>query len=625
MHRCLNCKENCLKDSYQLEVKSKSDVQKIYDKFNELFIENTKWAFFNRKLKRQEKCVFSGESQYDIMEIKRMYNEVFDGDDKFKVIFIDGKLGSGKSYKTDKVIKLYQMNQLKIEVQKFDSFQTGFSDNFLYILFLELQSKKNIRKHLRIVKYNVTSIRRFALTIPYALILTMFLYNLLTVFDYEQLITNGIWIKESFTHNELYSLLILISILMINTTLPYVLTLKKEYAINNRAYYNGLTRELLGDVLIIDDYERLNDQQRRQIYEFIDYLRLNSKTIKRLIILGDLSTVEAIEKSELTNNVEVTETFISKYYDKRIILEEWINTFEDVYNSDSKRPRLNKAEFDEIKNFLNHYKGQFSRRSLAKFMTNTNFEYSIKSFEDYLISELLSTRKEEYWTRTKVNLNTYIEECKTPYDKILSLILNEIPYYQTYYYKNGNKIKNPQIESWCNQLKSSKIEHLDLLLEKIIERGKSANELIDIFSSPELTLEYENADFYMFDGENFKYKLNLDYSLYEFFHDNKNVINIGASNTQILEVLDKMITDSGTNLLIEVSNDCEKENYKFSKENYLLTIQLGQLVQDNIRYNHLTDEQIDTAIVRLSESLNQYNKNFVFNMINKFDDHFNIP
>ncbi|MFV0393320.1 MAG: hypothetical protein ACK5LC_02835 [Coprobacillaceae bacterium] len=441
MNRCLKCKDTCPKEDCQLEVNTRIKANKIYMKFNKLFAENIEWNLFEGKLKKEKKCVFSGESHYDVSEMQRMYNEVFDELDKFKVIFIDGKLGTGKSYKTDKIIKLHQMVDSKIEVQKFDSFQTGFSDNFLYILFLELQSEKNVRKHFTVFKYNITSIRRFMLTIPFALILTVFLYNLLAVFNYDDLINNGLLIKTTFTRNELYSLLILFSVFVISISLPYVLTFKKEYAINNRAYYNGIVLELLGDVLIIDDFERLNEQQRRQIYEFIDYLRLNTKTIKRLIILGDLTKVEATEKVEVSNDVEVTETFISKYYDKRIILENWIDTFEDMYNSDSERPPINQVEFEEIKNLLNHYKSLFSRRSLEKFLKNTNFEYSKRSFEDYLIGEFIATRREEHRKKMKVGFNSYIEERKEPYEKLLSLILNEIPNYQTYHYVNGRKFR----------------------------------------------------------------------------------------------------------------------------------------------------------------------------------------
>ncbi|MFV0393321.1 MAG: hypothetical protein ACK5LC_02840 [Coprobacillaceae bacterium] len=128
----------------------------------------------------------------------------------------------------------------------------------------------------------------------------------------------------------------------------------------------------------------------------------------------------------------------------------------------------------------------------------------------------------------------------------------------------------------------------------------------------------------MFEGDDFKYKFDLNYSLYDFFMDNKKVINIEDSSIKTLEALDRVMAEGVASLLYVVLNDCEKENYIFLKENYQLTNQFGQLVKNNIFYNQLTNEQINNALDGLKKSLDKYNDNFVFNMINQYDDQFNL-
>lgn len=558
---------------------------------------------------KNQECVFAGESRYDIEEIIRIKDIIFGSDEKYivgsenwgKVVFVDGGLGSGKTYKLEKVMKLKygEEDERKTKYQFFNSFQTGFNQNFIYILFLKLLEDEAIKKHWGIFKFNVTKSKAHFFCIPITISLSVILYTFLKVFDFTGFI---------FGHNVGYALFIIGVYLISLAILPYVLTYKRDYSVINRDYYYTLVTSLLGDVLIIDDFERLTNDQRKQVYEYIDFIRENGNNKLKIIILGDL---QAIEKKEKESEISSSESFVSKYYDTRIILEDWIDTFEMQYNSQN-LPPLNAPEINHIKSFLKHYRNIISRRSFVKFMAAEPIIYSYEdiSYEGHYRLELLDTKNEEYDICNKKDFGE-IEVGEASIDKIRSLIIDEIPNYKTYYVENSTIEQNPTVSNLIAEIPKYEYLYLKELKDAIKKCADEGDNVIRFFDSSNKIEKYNNSyNDYMFQDNKFRYTLVENVEL--FFQENINYI------------LRDMRLESG--YIRNISNNIIKNQLsslcKIAGNEEQLTTEIKKINKHN--YVSLKVEDIKPIIFKAITEYEKFKENFVFNLIKQYEYRFNL-
>lgn len=450
---------------------------------------------------RTEHYKIENESKYDNAEIDRIYNLIFDNKSSYEtenndadiidekmcnIIFLDGSFGSGKTYKIKKVLEK-KNSESKLDVVFFDSFQTGFNDNFIYILLLNILENKKIKKYIILFKLNITSVQAWPLFIASVIPIILIESALIDIFSsttysfkFPFFVNLGFFSEVKNWHY--LAMLLLIAIITTFCALPFIMTLKKEYSVVNRRYYYDLVSKLLGDVLVIDDFERLKNGQRTQIYEFIDYFRQNNLTTK-IIILGDLKQVESQEKN--IGDVITSEPFVSKYYDKKIILENWKNTFDSQYN-EKNLPSLNEGEMTHIKAFLDHFQKLISRRSFEKFLNElvdvgniTKESYEVKSFEELLIENLKNNRKQEYVELIASEFE-YLQTSKCIDDQIKKLILCEIPTYNTYNIKNGKEVRNTTFRDELCKLDEYDFTFVEELKSALYKNNGEINEKIII-------------------------------------------------------------------------------------------------------------------------------------------------
>lgn len=102
--------------------------------FEKLFIEED---IIDKNKKEKVKRVLSEESAHDIKEVLKLNSIIRNTDNN--VIYINGNYGIGKSYKVTKAINLYCNKEDEYII--FESFETGFRDNFIYILYGKIKYK----------------------------------------------------------------------------------------------------------------------------------------------------------------------------------------------------------------------------------------------------------------------------------------------------------------------------------------------------------------------------------------------------------------------------------------------------------------------------------------------------
>lgn len=445
------------------------------------------------------------ENEIDLKAIKNIHKEIFTEDDtRDKPAFtylLSGTYGFGKTYKVKKSIE----EHTECEYILFDSFQSGFNNNFVYILYQRVI--ENSSYFTKIIGHSFKNLPLLILVlIPSAIVLLNVIYQIDTKIP---ILVRG----------NLYSwiFILFISVFFILTIayyLPNLLTIKREYTIQNRKYYFELLSKLLPEVLVIDDFDRLNNDQQVQILEFIDGMRTlvekNQKIrLNKIIILADYKNI----KFE-ADNIN-TENTIDKYVDKLIYLPSWQEAF--VENLVVNNKEINSAEGEAIIKFLQHYNFIITRRVAENFFKNYFNQKSEMSFTEQLELQMYKKNKQEVVNSLAPNSNiinakkTYTPYCliqkQVPLNKVLLCVdtyiepgIDEVEISTTYSEEYQNIAKNIREIYSCENIQS---KFFDCISSYDYQHGDINN--FDYFSSLSDYIQFKKLVVHKNNDESAKY------------------------------------------------------------------------------------------------------------------------
>lgn len=346
IEKCNGCNENC-----KLLKEQEADKKIVYELYEKICI-----GLNEDEGKENKGKVANDEDETDNAEA-------------IKVFFLNGNYGSGKSYKVNMLNDLTFCNMKENKFLLFDSFQSGFNDNFIYILYLKANESAKIGN--KIISKTCSAWENKAMTIMLWVSMIILFATIASALNLGEITDVGLLITI---------LLIIFIVLPISIMfLPNFLTIKKDYSIINRDYFYKLVLRLLPDILVIDDFERLEEEQRKQIFEFIDFCsnenNLPKTKLKRILILGQYNQIVA---QEVKNLAQVENTF-DKYYNHEIKIPTWFNTIGQTIEMNFQSYPIEKSEKESIESFFTAMNQIVTRR-----MFNNKF---LKTVSDQKLKE----------------------------------------------------------------------------------------------------------------------------------------------------------------------------------------------------------------------------------------------